>query len=434
MHAVILSIGDELVLGQTVDTNSAYLSERLASRGIMPVMHVTVADDQRATADAIRRACEIADLILVTGGLGPTDDDLTRQAMADVLGVPLVRDEAALREIAAFFTRRQRPMNPRNEIQAMCPVGAVMLHNPVGTAPGIKATIGSHLPGVGTAPGIRAIVGPRQATVFCLPGVPGEMYAMYDLHIGPHLEAAGHQPTLLTTKLNTFGLGESDVASLLGDLMRRDRNPVVGTTVSGGIVSVRIRSAFADAVESQRQLDDTITRVRAQLGDIVFSRDEVTLAQVVGELLRRRRMTLATAESCTGGWIGELLTQVPGASDYYRGGFITYCDDLKTQLLGVPPEVLRQQGAVSEPCAGAMAEGALRNSGADIAVSITGVAGPGGGTPDKLVGTICFGVAQRNRAAETHRLMLGGDRAFIRLRAAYTAMDLVRQKLLMADF
>lgn len=416
MQAAIISIGDELVLGQTVDTNSAYLSERLASRGIMPVMHVTIADDQCATADAIRRACDFADLILVTGGLGPTDDDLTRQAMADVLGVPLVRDEAALREIAAFFARRQRPMNPRNEIQAMCPAGAVMLHNPVGTAPGIKAA-----------------VGPRHTQVFCLPGVPGEMYAMYDLHIGPHLEASGHRPTLLTTKLNTFGMGESDVAALLGDLMRRDRNPIVGTTVSGGIVSVRIRSAFADAGESQRQLDDTIARVRTHLGDIVFSRDEVTLSQIVGESLRRRRMTLATAESCTGGLIGELLTQVPGASDYYRGGFITYCDDLKTQLLGVPPEVLRQHGAVSEPCTGAMAEGALRNSGADIAVSVTGIAGPDGGTADKPVGTICFGVAQRNHATETHRLMLGGDRAFIRLRAAYTALNLVRQKLLISD-
>ena len=417
MHAVIISIGDELVLGQTVDTNSAYLSERLSSRGIMPVMHLTVADDQRATADAIRRACEIADLVLVTGGLGPTDDDLTRQAMADVLGVPLVRDEAALREIAAFFARRQRPMNPRNEIQAMCPVGATMLRNPVGTAPGIKATMGS-----------------RKAIVFCLPGVPGEMYAMYDLHVGPHLEASGHRPTLLTTKLNTFGMGESDVAGLLGDLMRRDRNPVVGTTVSGGIVSVRIRSTFTDAVESQRQLDDTIAQVREHLGDIVFSRDQVTLAQVVGELLRQRGMTLATAESCTGGLIGQLLTDIPGSSHYYRGGFITYCNDLKTQLLGVRPEVLRQYGAVSEQCAGEMAGGALKNSGADIAVSVTGVAGPDGGTPDKPVGTICFGVAQRDHKTQTHRIMLGGDRTFIRLRAAYTALDLVRRRLLISDF
>lgn len=421
MQAIILSIGDELVLGQTVDTNSAWLSARLAALGVNTRYHQTIEDERLAITDAIRRAASEADVVIISGGIGPTDDDLTRQALARAMGVELTTDEASVEAIRAFFRGRGKEMPQRNAVQAMHPIGSSMIENTCGTAPGIFARL-------------------DRATIFVTPGVPREMKAMVERDIEPWIIEASRDETttrvILTTKVNTFGEGESTVAERLGDLMRRDRNPKVGTTVSDGIVSARVRSEFPTIDEAQTRLDETVAEVEAVLGPIAFGRDEQTLEEAVIAQLIDRGLRLVTAESCTGGLIGEYLTRVPGSSEPYVGGWVTYSNAMKIEQLGVPSGLISEHGAVSEPVVRAMAEGALRRAGADLAVSVSGIAGPGGGTEDKPVGTVWLGLAwhegqppERIRT-DTCLLQLGGHRATIRDRAAKSSLQMVRMRLM----
>lgn len=417
MDAAIIAIGDELALGQTVDTNTAYLAARLAEQGLMAALHLTVPDDQAAIADALRTACAKTNLVLVTGGLGPTDDDLTRQALADVMGQPLVEDPHSLAAIESFFAHRGRPMAQRNRIQAMHPRGSSMIPNTCGTAPGIVAQVAG-------------------ARVFVMPGVPNEMRAMWQQAVRPALAAlAGNGRVIRTALVHTFGLGESDLAQRLDELMARDRNPMVGTTVSGGVVSVRVRSTFPTADEAQRRLDAAVAAVEQRLGPIVFGRDEQTLEQVVVRLLGEHGLTLAAAESCTGGLAAKLITDVPGASSVFRGGWVTYDNAMKTAWLGVPDALIAAHGAVSVEVAAAMATGAMRQAEADVALSVTGIAGPEGGTAEKPVGTVCVAVARRTRddrgqaRIQAGTLRLLGDRPTVRHRAAYCLLQLLRLHL-----
>lgn len=416
MNAAILSIGDELTLGQTVDTNSAWLSSRLVEFGILTQFHLTVPDDQPAIVAAIRHAARIADLVIITGGLGPTADDLTRQALAEAMGVDLVMDAPSLEYLKRFFARRNRVMSPTNQIQAMIPAGAAALPNDRGTAPGIHVRFG-------------------QAEIYVFPGVPHEACGLFDRFVFPMLQKnAGAGRVILTAKINTFGLGESDVGSKLGALMDRKRNPTVGTTVAGGLVSVRIRSEFPTRDQAQQEMDATLAAVEAALGHIVFSRGDESLQSVVFKLLKERGKTIATAESCTGGLVGKMLTDLSGSSEVYLGGFVTYSNDAKIRDLRVPAEIIAQQGAVSTQTAEAMAAGALSRTGADYALSITGIAGPTGGSDEKPVGTVCFGLADRSRNnVLTLRLILPGDREMVRDRAAKTALNLLRLRLLEKD-
>jgi len=411
MHAVILSIGDELVLGQTVDTNSAFLSAELAQLGIATTYHQTVADNRAAVVAAFRQASACADLVIATGGLGPTEDDLTRDALAEVMGAPLVEDRPSLEAIREFFSRRDRPMPERNRMQAMHPQGSRMIPNPRGTAPGLTARI-------------------DHATVYVLPGVPSEMRGMFRDAILPALQAVpGTRPVILTTTIHTFGQGESTVSEVLSDLMARDRNPRVGTTVANGIVPVRVRSEFVNGSQAQDELDHTAGEIERRLGPIVFGRDEQTLPQAVLQAIHSTTMTVATAESCTGGLLGKYLTDVPGASAVYLGGWVTYSNDMKRAQLGVSTELLEAHGAVSKPVACAMAEGALRVCGADLAISITGIAGPEGGDEHKPVGTVWFALANRQGMLAA-RCVFPGDRATIRDRAARTSLQLLRFHLM----
>jgi competence/damage-inducible protein CinA-like protein len=415
MQAVILSIGDELALGQTVDTNSAYLSARLAELGIQTTYHQTLADDLGLIAESIRRASASAPLVLVTGGLGPTKDDLTRQALAQAMGVELYEDAASLDAIQAFFAERRIKMSETNRVQAQLPAGSQMIENANGTAPGIQATL-------------------NDARIFVMPGVPSEMRAMYQARVFPAIQGkAGTSRVILTTKVNTFGQGESHVGQLLGGLMDRDRNPRVGTTVTGGIVSVRIRSESDSVQGAQDLLDDSAGQVKAMLGSIVFGRDDKTLPMAAVDALRQAGVMVATAESCTGGLIGKLITDVAGSSEVYAGGWVTYTNQMKHQRLGVPSEVLEQHGAVSGQTVIAMAKGALAKSEADLAVSVSGVAGPGGGTPEKPVGTVWLGLADRtggdDTAAHAVRLHLPGDREAVRNRSALCTLQWIRLHL-----
>lgn len=410
MKAVILSIGDELVLGQTVDTNSAWMSQQLAAIGCPCLAHLTVADDQKMIELAIREIAPRCDVLLVSGGLGPTEDDLTRQALAGVLGVPLEMNPTWITKLESFFRARNRPMTPSNRIQAMLPVGSRMIDNTCGTACGMAATVGD-------------------CQVYVVPGVPHEMKAMFTLDILPHLTACSNGAVILSRTLHTFGLGESMVGERLGKLMDRTRNPSVGTTVSGGIVSLRINARFPSIEQAQRELEATDVQCRQALGDLIYGQDGISLQEVVGKMLADQRQTVATAESCTGGLLAGMFTDVPGSSAYFRQGWVTYTNDAKMQQLGVRPETLEKYGAVSEQTVCEMAQGARNAAGTDFALSISGIAGPDGGTPEKPVGTVCVGLAHAG-GVRACRIIHTGTRDLVRDRACKTALTLLRYHLM----
>lgn len=415
MRAIILSIGDELVLGQVVDTNAAWLSARLVELGIAPEYHQAVPDNLEAINAAVKLAAGKAELVIVTGGLGPTPDDLTRQALAAAAGVKLTLHKPSLEHIQKIFRERGRTMSKSNCLQAMFPKGAAVLKNPIGTAPGFSIRLG-------------------KTKVAVMPGVPKEMKLMFARHIAPII-TAGNRSKVMTWKINVFGLGESLVAEKLGDLMRRDRNPLVGTTVSDGIISIRIRGEFGDKKTGVQAMHRTAAEIRKRLGAAVFSEGEITLPETVGKMLIAKRKTLATAESCTAGLLAAMLTEMPGASKYFPGGWVVYSNAMKTANLNVPKDLIAGEGAVSESVARKMAEGALLKSKADYALALTGIAGPGGGSPQKKVGTVWIALAERTKRGTNvyaEKEIFPGDRAFIRERAAKTALNILRLRLLRA--
>ena len=431
MTAIILSIGDELVLGQTVDTNSAWLSQQLAAVGCAVASHITVGDDQRAIEQAMLESVGRCDYLIVTGGIGPTEDDLTRQALAAVMHEPLEMDEGRLEKLKQFFTRLNRPMPQSNAIQAMLPRGTSAIDNPNGTACGIDASY---------------ISGDQKTVcrVFVMPGVPKEMEAMFADHVLPIVRAQTGGAVILSRTLHTFGLGESVVAERLGEQMMRSRNPSVGTTVAGGIVSLRINARFESHDRAAQELERTVEACRAKLGDLIFGADDTTIQQSVAELLASSRTTVTTAESCTGGLLAKMLTDVPGSSDYFKVGFVTYSNQAKYERLGVSTEVLNVYGAVSEPVVTAMATNARRLAKADFALAISGVAGPTGGSPTKPVGTVCIALAHAKKPTASavgpdrfshsdvsaRTFLFPGDRDWIRDRSAKTALTMLRFHLL----
>ncbi len=411
-RAAIISIGDEIALGQSLDTNSKWVAARLASQGIMTVEHATIPDDLGATAATFRRLAGSASLIVSTGGLGPTADDLTRQGLAEATGDPLVEDAEALRQIEAWLRGRGRTLSAANRVQAMRPSRASCLANAVGTAPGLRAVV--------AADG-------RAADVFCLPGPPKEMAAMFERFVAPALRPP--EGRAITSRfLHLCGVAESEAATMLGEILARDRNPTVGITVSNTIITLRLRyeGAVADAPAA---LDDTERAIRGRLGDLIFGEGETTLPAAVLRMLTERGERLAIVESCTGGMIGAALSDVPGSSSAFLGGWITYSNDLKMSEVGVPADVLERHGAVSEPVARAMAEGGLIAADAEHALAVTGVAGPGGGSEAKPVGTVFIARAWRDGVrphSEVRRFLLPGDRQTVRARSVQLALTMLR--------
>ncbi len=415
----ILAIGDELTTGQKLDTNSAWLSARLLDLGIATAEHATVPDDAEAIGRAIRRlaAGAGAGISNTTGGLGPTADDLTRHGLAIALaptpdGAPaeLIEDQAALADIRRWFESSGRRMPEPNRIQALRPGAATFLPN-----------------AMGTAPGLRAQMGPDGPAIFCLPGPPREMRPMFENSVLPALPEPDR--AIRARMLHTFGAGESRIAELLGDLMDRDRNPLVGTTASGGIVTCRLR-AVADAPKAaDRALDGAEQAVRARLGALIFGAGDDTLPSSILDLLRARKQTLATVESCTGGLLGAAITETPGASDGYRGGWITYTNAMKTAEVDVPARALEAHGAVSREVAEAMAIGGRARAGADWALAITGVAGPGGGSEAKPVGAVWIALAGPD-GVDARRFRFPGDRGDVREWSVRCALGLLRLHLI----
>jgi nicotinamide-nucleotide amidase len=413
MNVVILSVGDELIVGQTVDTNSAWLSSQLITQGCLPLYHKTIGDDINAIVDALHEASGKAGLIVVTGGLGPTEDDMTRQALAKALNQPLILDESSLATIEGYFRSIGRDMPATNRVQAMYPHGAKILPNPWGTAPGIHAQLAG-------------------SNVYIFPGVPREMRNMFERYVSPYLRQATRR-FIITESVTTFGAGESIVAQSLGELMERSRNPVIGTTVSSGEVTVRVRSDFATHAEALRECAASVAEIKKRLGDWIVGIGGGSLAEATVQLARQVGVRVAVAESCTGGLLSKLLTDISGASDVFLGGWVTYANDLKINVLGVNPELLAREGAVSEAVSIEMAVGALKQSGADYALALTGIAGPNGGTEGKPVGTVWMAMAFRQDGkvcSRSEHCLFPGDRDMIRLRSAKTAINSLRLALM----
>jgi nicotinamide-nucleotide amidase len=434
MNSIILSIGDELVLGQTVDTNSAWLSNQLAAVGCDITAHATVPDDQALIEQAIRAAIGRCDVLIVSGGIGPTEDDLTRQSLAKVMGVELEMNEVWLTKLTDMFKSRGREMPEINNVQAMIPKGAVMIDNAAGTAAGVHAVISAG----DIDERSDTIVNISECHIFVMPGVPKEMKLMFATSVLPFIKERSGGAVILSRTLHTFGLGESSVGEKLGTLMKRSNNPSVGTTVANGIVSLRINARFDSLEKATQELEQVSAACEACLGDIVFGRDETTLPQVIAELIQQgeKKRTIVTAESCTGGLLAKMLTDLPGSSAYFTQGWVTYSNLSKYDRLGVPTDVINVYGAVSEPVVEAMAKNARRLAGATYALAISGIAGPDGGSPTKPVGTVCIALAVIDPANKMQSIVtkrtfqLFGDREAVRDRAAKMALMMLRFELL----
>ncbi|MCC6909758.1 MAG: CinA family nicotinamide mononucleotide deamidase-related protein [Phycisphaerales bacterium] len=408
--AGILTIGDELTSGDRVDTNSTWLSEQLLGLGIETAFHLALPDDRRSIADSIAESGRRVGVLLITGGLGPTEDDLTRQALADAMGESLETDERALTLLKVRFEKRGMDMPRRNLQQVQRPTSAALIPNALGTAPGLRAQIG-------------------EARVFVMPGVPGEMKHMWAEHVEPALrQLTNGAQRCLTTWIHSVSLAESKVGEMIEDLMQRDAQPVVGTLVRDFVVSVRIR-ADGSGPDVEDLVVTAARTVRDRLGVYAFGKDDDTLAGVVVRQLAARSASLATAESCTGGLLGSMVTEVSGASAVYRGGWVTYSNEFKIDLLDVAPETIEQHGAVSGLTADQLAIGALAQSGSSFALAITGIAGPDGGSSAKPVGTVFVALAFIDEDGEpsshVRRFVFPGNREMIRQRAAITALAML---------
>jgi nicotinamide-nucleotide amidase len=407
--AGIISVGNELLNGHTVDTNAAYLSGELFSIGIPVAGVYTVGDDISSILRAMNLAAGDADVILTTGGLGPTDDDITRQVFAKFLGRELQFHEELFEKIEDFFVRRDLKMPEKNRIQAYIPAGAKAIANDVGTAPGIMAEV-------------------KDKLFFVMPGVPSEMKKMFKESVLPELKRFGQGQAVAVKKLKCFGAGESTIAEMLGDMMMRGRNPLINCTVSCGVVTLHIIAEAEDKAKALKMAEDDEKRLRGILGELIYGTGEQSLGEVVGQGLARQHKTIATAESCTGGLLAELITDIPGASRYFLQGLVTYSNIAKIKELGVPAELLEKYGAVSEEVASVMSRGMRKTAGTDFAIGITGIAGPSGGSEQKPVGLVYISL-DCGHGCETERFIFSGDREFIRLRAAQTALNMVRLKL-----
>jgi nicotinamide-nucleotide amidase len=408
----VLAVGDELTGGDRVNTNSARVADLLLGVGVEPRFHTTVGDDPLDLEEAVRCAAARARFVVMTGGLGPTEDDRTRAAVARVAGTDLVRDEpswAAIRE--RFRARGLRP-SPSNELQALTPRGGRVLPNRSGTAPGFEVRIGdSH--------------------VFAVPGIPAEMEVMVREQVLPRIrELAPGAGSLVRKTLHLTGITESALGERLADLMASDHDPRVGITVSTGIMTVRVLASGPDPAAAAARAEATAAQIRPRIADLLFAEDGQTLWAAVGGLLLARGVTFALAESCTGGLLSRLLTDVPGISDVYAEGFVTYSNAAKTRSLGVPEDVLARHGAVSAETAAAMASGARTRAEARLGAAITGIAGPAGGSPERPVGLVFLAVDLDGRVQVERRQYPGDDRGFVRERAARDCLFLIRRALL----
>jgi len=406
MIVEILAVGTELLLGQIVNSNATRIGERLADAGLDHYRQVVVGDNEARIAESVLAACGRADALIITGGLGPTRDDLTREALARAAGVDLILDEEQVRKLRERWERNGRVMPESNLQQAERPEGAEIVPNPKGTAPGIRMRI-------------------RDTWVFALPGVPAEMIPMIDNEVIPFLR--GDDDTVVASRLlRTWGESESAIGERLADLYDTSTNPTIAFLASAGEIKIRI-TAKADSIEDAEALIAPVeAEVRRRLGKRIFGTDGDTAEVVVLRMLAERGWTMGTAESATGGLVAGRITSVPGASAAFKGSIVAYATPLKQSLLGVPAEIIAEHGVVSEPVAVAMAGGARETLGVDVAVSVTGSAGPD--PQERPVGTVVIAVATPE-ITQVRTLTLPGDRERIRTFATTAALQLTRMSL-----
>jgi nicotinamide-nucleotide amidase len=406
MTCAVLSIGTELTRGELTNSNASYLGSELTGLGFEVVEHDTVDDNRDRIIEALERLAAKARVIVCTGGLGPTTDDMTTEAVAGALGVRLARDEVSLELIRRRLEKFGRSLSASNSKQADFPEGADILPNPVGTAPGFGVRVG-------------------ECVAYFLPGVPREMKKMFEEQVVPRIRALAsnnhHQ-----SRLRTFGLPESVVGEKLAGVEQDFPGTLIGYRAHFPEIEVKVLAKAASLSAARDLCERATAEVRARLGAYVFGDGDDSFAGVVGRALRTRGWTLAIAESCTGGLVGHMLTREPGASDFLLLDAVTYANSAKSRILGVEEETIRWHGAVSSEVATAMAAGARRVSGADVALALTGVAGPGGGSDEKPVGTVFIAVAKPDGTIDVKHRIFPGERFQIQTMAAYAGLQRVR--------
>lgn len=410
--ANILAIGSELLTPDRIDTNSLYLTGQLNELGIVVTHKCVVGDDVDDLQRAVTQSLDRADVVLVSGGLGPTADDLTREAVSACLGLRLTEDADVLEGLRIRFAKRGGVMPENNRRQAMVPEGATVLPNPRGSAPGLMLTHGEQV-------------------VVLLPGPPRELEPMFEAVVREHLLARTSGARLRRRVLKIAGLPESRVDEIAAPIYApwASQQPAVQTTIlaSPGLVELRVAAIGNDVAAIDAHLDRCVRTLAEAVGDSTFSHDGRSLERVVGDALLAKGLTLALAESCTGGMVAARITDIAGSSQYFRGGVVAYANQIKTRALGVPAELIDTHGAVSEPVAEAMARGARQALGADVAAAVTGIAGPDGGTETKPVGTVCFSVSGPGERLMTVTRVVPGDRQLVRQWAVMVALDLIRR-------
>jgi nicotinamide-nucleotide amidase len=409
MNCEIIAVGSELLTADRLDTNSLFLTDQLNALGVEVVEKMVIGDDVARLAEALRGALSRSQIIILTGGLGPTEDDVTREAVSHTLGRPLIYHPEIFEWIEKRFQRLNRKIAENNRRQAFVIEGAEILRNNNGTAPGLWIEEGA---------GVVAL----------LPGPPGEIKPMFEEQCLPRLKRLVPEQVIRTRFYRVAGMPESDLDQLISPVYKQYSNPVTTILAAPGDIQIHLRARCADAVGAETLLAEVGPRIEALLGDKIYSLNGDPMEAIVGERLRSLGATVSVAESCTGGALAERITSIAGSSDYFAGGFLVYTDRLKTALLGVDPGVLEEHGAVSDAVAQAMATGAQQRTGSTYALSVTGIAGPGGGSETKPVGTVVIGLAGAE-GCRAHHFRFPGDRARVRGFAVQAALDLLRKAL-----
>lgn len=403
LTAEIICVGTELLMGQVVNTNAAYIAEKLVECGIAVNYSSVVGDNPQRLSDAVKTALERCDVIITTGGLGPTDDDLTKEIVSSVMGKNLVFHEQSMEKMLDYLKEAGKNMSKNNEKQAFLPEGCIVLDNDNGTAPG-------------------CVIEENGKCAVLLPGPPKEMKPMFEKAVKQLKTMSGI--VMKSRVLRVFGIGESRAATLLDDLIKEQTNPTIAPYAKEGEVTFRVTASGDNEACVEKMLNEMTGKVYDRIGDYIYGEGENnSMAKLAVDALKSKKMTVATCESCTGGLIGQMITQVPGASEVYKFGFITYANEAKEQLVAVRAATLEKYTAVSRQTACEMAEGARLKSGADIAVSVTGYAGPTG----ENVGLVYIGVSDKN-GTEAYRFVHSGDRERIRKKSALCALDIIRRK------
>lgn len=410
MNAEILCVGTELLIGDIVNTNAAFLSQRLAMLGINVYHQSVVGDNRERLKECLKRALDTSDIVIMTGGLGPTYDDMTKETVSLHFGLEMEYHTPSLEKIQEYFIKNGREMSENNKKQALMPKGAVVFENDYGTAPGL-------------------CIEKNNKRVILLPGPPREMEPMFCERVEPYLKKLSGA-CIVSKNVNIFGMGESKVEALLCDMMKNARNPSLATYVNNGEVRIRISAYAKDENQGYELINPYVEKIKEILGSVVYGIDANSLEEALVSKLIENKLTIATCESCTGGLISKRITDVSGASGVFGFGLCTYANEAKIKLLGVKEETLEKYGAVSEKTASEMALGLLNLSGADIAISTTGIAGPSGGSKEKPVGLVYVGCATKEGVSVTKLLLCRGSkqRSYIRSLAASNALKIALDK------